>query len=161
MAVNLLGRHEFPEQIRFPGGKLVDKVLGADVLWRGDLLLGWEGDDIHLYADFRKQTWELVRWCPDGTYKSILRTAFALAGEAQVVDLMLRWLLSHDTQRGFDPIADIDKHNAARDTAADKAHSELIVEEVAPRLKHALHKDGIIEKQTWGQTGFGGPKAAP
>lgn len=140
---------DHPEYLRLPrrGGVLqrIDDPLVAPIR-DGYPPLGWEGDARYaLYADPQRKSWVLVRLEGDGVYRPEAETTFAAAGVGaiDVVGQLLQFLVSHDTRRGYDVVADVDAHNAALDREQDRVFSDRVVNDLAPRLRHALRKDGV------------------
>lgn len=94
-------------------------------IWKGDSVLGWEGEDrLRLYACPHTQTWELLRYCPDGVLRQIHRLPYSTTPLADVPGKMILWLVQHDRQRGFDLLAHLDAEEAKAAKARDDAATE-------------------------------------
>lgn len=124
---------------------LVDEPLTRPIQ-DGHPTLGWEGDArFALYIDGRTKQWVLVRLEADGVYRITTETDMGAVGKGaiDVVGELIVFLVTHDQRRGFDVIRAIDSHNEARERDLDRRHSDFVLNEVAPRLKHALRRDGL------------------
>lgn len=125
----------------------VDDVFTEQVT-KGDPVLGWEGDSrLAVYMAPPRDghatgTYELCRLEHDGTYRSICRHAAVLRGP-EIMVAFVRWLIAHDTRRGYDPNVDIDTANAKATKAHDDALSDWARNDLADRLHHAMRKDGL------------------
>jgi len=142
---NHLGKVAHPDHLRLGSRALtlVDDHLTRP-LQTGQPTMGWEGDHrLALYIDQRRGEWVLVRLEATGTYGIVATTdpvARALS-PVDVVGQLIAHLVDHDVRRGFDPLVDVDTHNAARDRALDAAFDDRITNEVGPRLRHAFRRD--------------------
>lgn len=111
-----------------------------DALHNGYAPLGWEGDPL-LFLAWNRQTQRMELWRHnlhgDGRAGLVMRSN---PGQ-RVADMnMIKFLVTHDTRRGYDPMEDIAKHNEARrkqiqDDSRDK------MGEAAERLYHGFQKD--------------------
>lgn len=135
-----ISRPSFREH--FPYGGL-DLVLisdpFADPLWKGEPILGWEGDNrLALYLAPRQATWALVRYCEDRSLQ-VIKTVPATPGSAvNVVGELIGFLLGHDSRRGVNPIAEAAAHNDAQVARVDANLERWVSEEGAPRAAKAL-----------------------
>ena len=115
----------------------------------------WGGDArLALYADPRENTWELWRLEYDGKYRIAgrqKRPGLGQTGQTLGEDLLntlLHHLVSVDLQRGHDPIADLDAHEAGLERRHEAEFSDFVTNDFADRLKHALKKDGALDHCT-------------
>jgi hypothetical protein len=142
---NDLGRVAHPDHLRLGRRALtlVDDHLTRPIQ-AGQPTMGWEGDHrLALYVDQRRGEWVLVRLEASGVYGVVATTdpaALALS-PVDVVGQLIAHLVAHDVRRGFDPLAAVETHNAARERAADVAFEDQVANDVAPRLRHAFRKD--------------------
>lgn len=121
----------------------MDRVI--DKIQNGDPVHGWEGDD--RLAVYRIDTplgpvFELMRLDEDGEYRRVVKTN---PGDP-FDDAIIVWLCQNDRRRkpdGWSIADDVDAHNAAIDAEREAHRSEWVAEEIAPRLIHALNKDGM------------------
>ena len=126
----------------------LDPVM-ADIIDKirdGDPTRGWEGDP--QLAVFSQDTpegmrWELMRLEDDNEYRLVARSKPGVVFDERVIDMLVRNDRNRNPNR--DLHAEIVAHNERRDAEVDKAADEYIVEEVAPRLHHALKRDRIID----------------
>lgn len=144
-----LGRVAHPEYLRLPGRPaaitLIDDPLIAP-LHDGYGPLGWEGDPrLAVYVDGNARSWILVRLEADGQYRPVAETGLGAAHVAPVdiVGQLIQFLVTHDSRRGYDPLADADRHNALLEAEQERQLSDRVVNDLAPRLRHALRKDGV------------------
>lgn len=150
----LLPREEFlapphPERLRLRHGPArirVDHWVN-DAIQRGHG--AWEGDPRYcLYANPSENTWELWRFEWDGEYRLEGRQKRPGPGQTgqtlgdDLLNTILTQLVKNDIRRGFDPVAEIDAHDAAREREWDRTFGDWAREDFADRLKHALMKDG-------------------
>ena len=156
----LESRLAWPEQIVDNGGAAPQTLLRIDdplveSIWKGDSVLGWEGEDrLRLYACPQTQTWELLRFCPDGVMRTIHRLPFQSTPLAAVPGKMMLWLVEHDAHRGFDLLAHLDAEEAKVAKARDEAHTEAWAENL-PRAQHAWQKKfGVAESHLPFTVGF-------
>lgn len=141
MRENTLGRVAHPDTIRLPDGErhLIEDPH-ADRLFKGDPVLGWEGDDrLALYVNYRAGRWELIRLEGDGNYRFVVAVPGFVRGH-EAIGWLIVWLVEHDVRRGFDPRAATDAVNDGIEKAARKAETERN-HEFAERLEHGLLKD--------------------
>lgn len=121
--------------------------------WVNDAIQGghgaWEGDPRYcLYANPVEGTWELWRLEHDGEYRIEGRQKQPGPGQHgqrlgnDLLDTILTQLVKNDIRRGYDPVADIDAHDAAREREWDRNFGDWAREDFADRLKHALIADG-------------------
>lgn len=122
---------------------LIDDPLVAPI-GDGYAPLGWEGDRrLALYVDRRRGSWVLVRLEADQQYRIAARTdvvAQALA-PVDIVGHLISFLVTHDSRRGYDAVAEIDRHNARTEAANEAALVDHLEHELTPRLHHALRRD--------------------
>lgn len=142
---NHLGRVGHPEHLRLGPRALtlVDDHLTRPIQ-QGQATMGWEGDErLALYVDQRRAEWVLVRLEAVGAYAVVAITdpAALELSPVDVVGQLIAHLVAHDVRRGFDPLADVEAHNAARDRALDADFADAIGNDVAPRLRHAFRRD--------------------
>jgi hypothetical protein len=97
----------------------------------GDPLLGWEGDDrIELYFDGPEERFEL--WRRKGSQPGM-----------QFDDRIIHALIQWDGRRRTKALVDeVNEHNANRQAQVEAERDEWIAEDMAPRLRHAIRKDG-------------------
>ena len=144
---NNLGRVRHPEHLRLFGRSLtlIDDPVTRPIA-EGHPAMGWEGDGrLALYADPVAKQWVLVRLELDGQYRRVAGTTLHAThtGAIDIVGQLIGFLVSHDTRRGFDVIADVDRHNNALERRHEAELSDRVVNDLAPRLRHALVKGGI------------------
>ena len=115
-----------------------------DRVRNGDPLLGWDGDDrLAVYATETDDglIWEIFRLEDDDKYRFVVRTEPGIPFDARII----HWLVANDKHRRdrhWDLAAEVEKQNT-KVREAERAHKmEYITEEVAPRLRRALTKDG-------------------
>ena len=118
---------------------IVAKIQG------GDPVLGWEGDDrlaVYLEAETPDgPVWALWRLEEDNVYRHVVRTEPGVPFDERVI----HWLIAHDKRRkgpDFNLDEIVKKHNDQIDAKIEADRNEYIAEELAPRLRHALVKDG-------------------
>jgi hypothetical protein len=94
-----------------------------DILRRlrfGDPGMGWAGDPrLALYRDERARHWELWRLEADGQYRMVLKSKPGVN-----LDGLIKFLVEHDTQRGYDAVQRILEHNKANYRKNDLANAE-------------------------------------
>jgi hypothetical protein len=107
----------------------------------GDPLLGWEGDDrIELYYDGDVGRFELWRLEDDGEYRRVCRSQPYMQFDDRVIHALIEW----DGRRRHKALVDeINDHNARLDENKEAAANEWIAEDMAPRLRWAMQKDGL------------------
>lgn len=106
-----------------------------DKLHYGDPVRGWEGDP-RLAVYWSPPCWEIMRLEHDGQYRLVCKSKANVPFDERLIDA----LVAHDRNRqsaGFlhDRIAVQKERHDAYLRARENEH---IVEEVAPRLRHAL-----------------------
>ncbi len=124
---------------------LVNREI-IDKITNGDPVLGWEGDDrlaVVLEAETPKgPVWALYRVEESGRESFVVRTEPGIPLDERII----HWLCEHDIRRK-DKYFDLDKvvrdTNAKVDADRQAAQDEYIAEELAPRLRHAMMKDGV------------------
>lgn len=98
--------------------------------------LGWEGDprlEVYLGRDERLHVWRLEH---DGEYRLVTRSKPGMPLD----DRLIRFLVDHDTHRGYDVKADSDTHNAKLD-ANKEARADDKSMAAAEVLAHGMRKD--------------------
>ncbi len=104
----------------------------------GDPALGWEGDPA-LQLAYNRQTDRIELWREVGDGMSVL-VLQSKKGQ-RVVDMdLIKFLVTHDAQRGYDVAAEIEAHNTKRYAELKQQHEERM-EEVSAKLAAALIKD--------------------
>lgn len=124
-----------------PDGTMIEIDSGlVDALHNGYAPLGWEGDpQLFLAWNRAEQRMELWRHNLDGTGKAglIMRGRPGM----RVADMnIIKFLVTHDTRRGYDPVADYKAHNAKRNKDLQDAQRDKMGE-AAERLYHGFQKD--------------------
>lgn len=110
-------------------------------LREGDPVRGWEGDPrLELYFHRDQDQWSLLRCEVNGDQALVARCRPGVAPDERLLDE----LLARDVRRGYDVHAAVVAHNETLEAARDQANVDAMVEEGAPRLKHALKRDGVI-----------------
>lgn len=113
-----------------------------DALHKGYPPLGWEGDP-NLFLAWNRQTQRMELWRWNDVYQGKASLIMRSKPGMRVADMnIIHFLVQHDTRRGYDPVADIQKHNAA----TRKAHLETQRDkmgEAADRVLHGFLKDGV------------------
>lgn len=124
-----------------PNGQVVsiDSEI-VDALQNGYAPLGWEGDPL-LFLAYNRQTDRIELWRHnlnrDGKPGLVMQSR---PGQ-RVADMnLIKFLVEHDTRRGYDPVDDIQKHNAARNNTLQDAQRDRMGE-AAERLYHGFQKD--------------------
>lgn len=137
---------QHPDPLRLDGEELplVDDPRLAP-LRDGEPLFGWDGDTrLAMYVSRKRGSWELYRLENDGVYRLVTRRrALGTPLEGLVASLIMH-LVSHDVRRGYDVKAAVDEQNAALDRAARKAMADRVDNELAPKMRWALHRDGAL-----------------
>lgn len=142
-----LGRVKHPEWLRFGDGdtdsrQLIDDPV-ADRLWKGDAVLGWEGDDrLALYVNYTRAQYELVRLEADGKYRVSLAAPGFYGGVRVVAEFIIKFM-EHDTRRGYDPYLDVVAKNTQIEMENARKAKELDYE-MLDRVGTALKKDGEL-----------------
>jgi len=117
-----------------------------DKIHHGDPVKGWEGDPrlaVYALPTPVGLVWELVRLEDDEQYRHVHYTEPNQPLDDRIID----WLLANDARRrpnGYNLAAEIEKANDALDRERDAKRDEWVAEEIAPRLRHALRKDGLL-----------------
>ena len=113
-------------------------------LYVGQPTLGWEGDpELCVYSWPRRSVFVLMRHHP-GTandYEFVRTIDSQNELSPADVNLLILWLVQHDRRRGFDPVADVEWRDAAKEAEAEQKLAEWSREEAAPRLAWALKRD--------------------
>lgn len=114
-------------------GDLIDR------LHFGDPVIGWEGDErLAVYYDGEERRWEVMRLEDDGVYRLVCRSKPDVIFDERLLWRLCEWDRNRRTRSLVD---DIVAHND-RLTARRAADTDsYIVEEVAPRLRHAILKE--------------------
>lgn len=122
------------------GGMIeIDSEL-IDALHNGYSPLGWEGDPL-LFLAWNRATQRMELWRHnlhgDGKAGLIMRSK---PGQ-RIADMnIIRFLVEHDTRRGYDPVKEIADHNAkVRKDHLDAQRDKM--GEAADRLYHGFQKD--------------------
>lgn len=122
------------------GGMIeIDSEL-VDALQNGYSPLGWEGDPL-LFLAWNRQTQRMELWrhnlAGDGKAGLVMRGPVG----GKVADMnIIRFLVEHDTRRGYDPAAEIRAHND-KVIADAKSVERDKMGEAAERLYHGFQKD--------------------
>lgn len=111
-----------------------------DALHNGYAPLGWEGDPL-LFLAWNRATQRIELWRHnlnrDGKPGLVMRSK---PGQRTADMNLIRFLVEHDTRRGYDAAADIAKHNAkVRQDHLDAQRDKM--GEAAERLYHGFQKD--------------------
>lgn len=119
-----------------PDGRFEAVATGGDI---ADCVAKLRAYDpaLSLVRNVVEGAWEVHRVCEDGETRRVGRLK---AERVPNGDRLLADLFAHDTRKGYDPIADLDRHNAA----VDKAHTDSVDDqmgEAGDRLAHALGRD--------------------
>lgn len=138
-----LGRIEHP--LGLHGAVRVDHPV-VDAIQQG--IGWWEGDPrLALYADAKRGMWLLYRLEHDGVYRLEGHQRQPLPGQRgmtlgeDLLNTILTHYAEHDLRRGFDPIAQLDAHNDAREAQLDAELSDFAVNDFADRFRFALRKE--------------------
>jgi hypothetical protein len=109
-------------------------------LHHGDPTIGWEGDErLAVYFDDNTKCWEVQRLEHDNVYRLVARSAPGVPFD----DRFLILLCENDRQRRTQTLHDQIVANNERIDAQRKADTDaFIAEEAAPRLRHAILKEG-------------------
>lgn len=111
-----------------------------DALHNGYSPLGWEGDPL-LFLAWNRESQRIELWRHnlnrDGQPGLVMRSRPGV----KVADMnIIRFLVEHDGRRGYDPAAEIKKHNDARRKELLDAQRDKMGE-AAERLYHGFQKD--------------------
>lgn len=117
-------------------GRMVWQETSGDVASVVDQLRAYD-DRLSLVRNLAENQWEVWRSCEDGEPR---RVASRKGTQVPHGPSLIRFLAEHDTRRGFDPIADLEKHNAAVDRARD-SDLDARFEESADKLAWAIGRD--------------------
>lgn len=115
-----------------------------DKIRNGDPTMGWDGDErLAVYSKPHPlgQRFELWRLEDDGEYRFVVSTE---PGDP-FDNTIIVWLVQNDRRRKPDNWSlhdEISAHNARIAAARESDRQDWIREEIAPRLMHALRKDG-------------------
>jgi hypothetical protein len=109
-------------------------------LHHGDPTIGWEGDErLAVYFNDDTKCWEVMRLEDDGIYRLVARSKPGVTFDER----FLVRLCETDRQRRKVSLHDeIVATNEAIDQRRQDQLDEYVAEEVAPRLRHAILKDG-------------------
>ena len=114
-----------------------------DKLHNGDSTIGWEGDPrLYIVAEATDEgtVWEIWRHEENGFRSMIEKSPPGYPFDERLL-VQLCKLDSHRRHR--DLHAEIEANNEKREAGRLADRNEYIAEEVAPRLRHALLKDGL------------------
>lgn len=119
--------------------RIEDPLL--DVLEKGDNILGWEGaDNLCLYFSPRERQWILMASTPLGPL-ALKRISPDEIRTDNLPGFIVRWLVEHDTRRGYDVLQVVEDHNAKRDVEnAEANHARWA--ETLPKVREAFKKIG-------------------
>jgi hypothetical protein len=107
-----------------------------DKLHHGDPVRGWEGDP-RLAVYWNPPVWEVMRLEADGQYRMVCRSKPGVPFDERLIDA----LVAHDRQRGFQLHAGIVDNNERIKAEHRAALDERVVEDIGPRLRHALRSE--------------------
>jgi hypothetical protein len=107
----------------------------------------WPGDPRYaLYAHPDPPpagTWYLVRLEYDRVYRTENRwPGTEFSSNFELLAAVIRWVQEHDTRRGYDPVAEIEAHEAALERERERVFSDFTQDFADHYLYHALKKDG-------------------
>jgi hypothetical protein len=115
----------------------------VDKITYGDPVIGWEGDDrLAVFLECRNpEIWAIYRLEDDNKWRHVVRTEPGIPFDERV----LHWLCQHDTRKNDIDLDKLvkeanEKVEAERDAKIDEWENE----EIFPRLKHAMRKDGDL-----------------
>jgi hypothetical protein len=109
-------------------------------LHHGDPVRGWEGDpNLAVYWDQPSERWEVHRLEDDGEYRLVCRSGAGIPFDERLIDALLAWDRRRRTMSLHDEVV---AKNTKVDADCRAQHELYIAEEVAPRLRHAILKDG-------------------
>lgn len=139
-----IARPTFPEYLKAGGMQMVlveDDF--ASRLWKGDTILGWEGDSrLALYVSPAAGQWCLVRYGEDNEIV-VLCTLPARRGTAvNAVGEFVAWLVANDSRRGHNAAIRTIVANDRRDVEAEAELTEW-AQEAGARLAHHLSRQGV------------------
>lgn len=107
----------------------------------GDPAFGWEGDPA-LQLAYNRQTDRIELWREVGDGMSVL-VLQSKPGQ-RVVDMnLIKFLVTHDAQRGHNVANEIEAHNDARFAELAQQHAARM-EEISDKLESAMRQDGLI-----------------
>jgi hypothetical protein len=108
----------------------------------GDPVRGWEGDpNLAVYWDQPNERWELWRLEDDGEYRKVCQSTPGIPFDERVIDGLVSW---DQRRRKIDLHAEVTAHNDRVRAERMRPHHEYMTEEAAPRLRHAMAKDGLL-----------------
>lgn len=114
-----------------------------DPLRFGEPTLGWEGDPrlvVYLYGPTRQFT--LWRLEDDGQYRPVGHLPAGASLTPESVNQAIRWLISIDTRRGFDPYEYAVESSEAREREVARTYRDRLAH-MADRLLFALSRAHI------------------
>lgn len=108
----------------------------------GDTVRGWEGDeDLAVFWNDTLKCFELMRF-EQGDYSLVARLKSGAVFDERIIDELVARDMRRNPKR--DLHREITEHNEAIDQAKLDRMNEMIAEEVAPRLRRSLIKEGWI-----------------
>jgi hypothetical protein len=112
----------------------------VDALHNGYAPLGWEGDPL-LFLAWNRQDQRMELWrhnlAGDGKAGIVMRSK---PGQRTADMNLIRFLVEHDTRRGYNPVDDYKAHNLKREATLRDAQRDKMGE-AAERLYHGFQKD--------------------
>lgn len=122
----------------------LDPVMAdvIDKLHNGDPTKGWDGDPrLEVYFEPIEQRWELWRLEDDNVYRMTCRSQPGVPFDERLIE----HLVAHDRRRFKKSLHDqITEKNEALERAVRAENESYVTEEVNPRLRWALKKDGVL-----------------
>lgn len=116
--------------------EIIDKIK------YGDNVLGWEGDDkLDVFWNDVGKFFELMRY-ENGDYSIVARSKPGVPFDERIIHELARRDAKRNPNR--DLHAEVAAHNEAIRAREQATFDEMIAEEVAPRIRRSMIREGII-----------------
>lgn len=115
-----------------------------DKIKYGDPVLGWEGDELLDVFAIEGPTglqFELMRF-EQGDYSLVARSKPGVPFDERIIHELCRRDMARNPKR--DLHAEIIEHNERIQQATRDHFNEMIAEEIAPRMRRSMRKEGLI-----------------
>jgi hypothetical protein len=108
----------------------------------GDAVLGWEGDELlDVFWNPTLECWELMRF-ENGDYSLVAKSKPGVVFDERIIHELARRDAKRNPNR--DLAAEVEAHNDAIRDAERASFDEMIAEEIAPRMRRSMIREGII-----------------